>query len=93
MRTIVVFLLSAMAVTTLVVWMAANDTPARPSPTQPSSIAEPVAPPVPTTLEQLRKSRREPCANIKELADRRKVADFTANDLDRIRVCKELGLW
>jgi hypothetical protein len=33
------------------------------------------------------------CQNIKQLADRRRLSDFTPLDLRQIAACKQLGLW
>ena len=72
----------------------------RPEPTWPPVRSIPVesdqtAPPVrsiPVESDQTARYRKA-CTNEKYLADRRKFADFTTQDLKVAQACKQLGFW
>jgi hypothetical protein len=47
----------------------------------------------PESAETVLQRQRKLCENEKYLADRRKLSDFTRQDLDAIQACKQLGLY
>jgi hypothetical protein len=58
----------------------------------PDPFAAPAKKSIPVESDQTARYRKA-CANEKYLADRRKFADFTTQDLKVIQACKQLGFW
>jgi len=74
---------------------ATAPSPVAPQTPPPAKVASKPAPSKPAEpVESVERARyRHLCENEKYLADRRKLADFTQQDLDAIRGCKQMGLW
>ena len=94
----------ATAVVILFIFLADHKEPAVVPPIAPQSTQQ-AAPPAKAALRPEPSKPAEPvesaerahyrhlCENEKFLADRRKLSDFTQQDLDAIRGCKQMGLW
>ena len=61
-------------------------------PAKPPSKPEPSKPTEPIESAE-RAHYRHLCENEKYLADRRKLADWTQQDFDAVKGCKQMGLW
>jgi hypothetical protein len=95
-------LLVAMALLILLIFLATDNhkepavlPPIAPQSAQGAVAAAKVVPSKPTEMVESaeRAHYRHLCENEKYLADRRKLSDFTQQDLDAIRGCKQMGLW
>jgi hypothetical protein len=57
-----------------------------------TSFAAPPAVIVPQESAEAQRYRK-PCADVKYLAERRPLSDWTQQDLDAVRSCKQMGLY